>query len=346
MKRDYRVGIVGAGLIGGKRADAIAATGAGKVVAVADVDRARRDDLARKCNADGAPAWKSLVLRKDIDLIVVAVPNAFAAAIVLAALKAGKHVLCEKPLGINPRESLAIVQLAKQRKRIVKVGFNHRFHAALVKAHSIFEHGGIGRLLLIRARYGHGGRQGMEKEWRFDRKISGGGELLDQGVHLIDLASWFAGDFDHVYGQTSTKFWKTDVDDNAFVLMRNKTVTASLHVSTTNWKNIFSFEIFGDYGFLHVEGKGGSYGREVLTYGRRKPEFGVPDIEVFRFSGEDHSWEKEWRNFIRGVEGRERILGDAWDGLRANTLIAAAYRSARMHRELKVPVSRYSALPS
>jgi predicted dehydrogenase len=289
-----------------------------------------------KYQADPMATWKDLISRGDIDAVIVAVPNAHAAPIVLSTLKSGKHVFCEKPLGINSKEALKIVNAAKRAGKTVKVGFNHRFHAAILKAHEICEAGGIGQVLLIRARYGHGGRKGMEKEWRFDRKISGGGELLDQGVHLIDLARWFAGEFDRVYGMTPTKFWHTKVEDNAFALMMNRQVTVSFHASTTNWKNIFSFEVFGETGFLQVDGKGGSYGEEALTYGRRKPEFGVPDLEVFRFPGEDLSWEREWENFVHGVAGSGKIIGGAMDGFLANTIVDAIYRSSRSRREVKL----------
>jgi len=339
MSDSLGVGIVGAGLIGTKRAEAIVATGEGRLVAVADIDRNRAETLARKYGAEAVANWKDLILRKELGAIVVAVPNVFAAAIVLAALKAGKHIFCEKPLGVNAQESLKIVNAAKKAKKLVKVGFNHRFHAALLEARKIFEMGGIGGILFIRARYGHGGRIGMEREWRFDRKTSGGGELLDQGVHLIDLARWFVKDFDRVYGVTRTSFWRTKVDDNAFALMMNGRVTVSLHASTTNWKNIFSFEVFGETGFLQIEGKGGSYGEEVLTYGKRKADFGVPDIEVIRFPTKDSSWEREWLNFVRSVEGRAEMSGAAIDGLWANRIVDAIYRSSRLRREVKIPRS-------
>jgi predicted dehydrogenase len=337
MSGHQGVGIIGAGLIGAKRAEAILRTGEGNLVAVSDVDDERREDLARKYGATPLRNSREMVLRKDIDAVIVAVPNALAAPLVLAALKAGKHVLCEKPLGINSKESLAIVRAARRSRRIVKVGFNHRFHAALLKAHEICEEGGIGRVLFIRARYGHGGRKGLEKEWRFDKKSAGGGELLDQGVHVIDLARWFAGDFDKVFGVTCTKFWKTDLEDNAFVLLLNRRVTVSFHVSTTNWKNIFSFEVFGDRGYLQVEGKGGSYGDEMLTYGRRNPEFGVPDIDSFTFSEGDKSWDREWHNFMQGLAGREEIEGTGMDGFQVNKIVEAVYRSSRLGRAVRVP---------
>lgn len=335
MKRSIRVGIVGAGIIGAKRAHALKSTKQGTLVAIADVDLARAQALARQYGVESAGEWKKFVARKDLDAIVIAVPNAFAAPIVLQALKNGKHVFCEKPFGINAKQSATMVQAARKAKKIVKVGFNHRFQAAVLKAHEIVEKGGIGKVLFIRSRYGHGGRKGMEKEWRFDKKISGGGELLDQGVHIVDLARWFGGEFTSVYGLAENQFWKTKLDDNAFALMKNDRVTASFHVSTTNWKNIFSFEIYGDLGFLQIDGKGGSYGKETLIYAKRKLGM-APDMKVFDFGDNDKSWEREWVNFIHAVWKEEKLIGDGEDGLRANQLVDAIYRSSRSHKEIRL----------
>jgi predicted dehydrogenase len=335
MKNDLRIGIIGAGVIGAKRAQVIVSTKRGVLAAIADPDLARAEALAARSGVPASSNWKELVRQKDIDAVIVAVPNAFAAPIVLAALKNGKHVLCEKPFGINAQESKKMLLAAKKSRKIVKVGFNHRFQAAVVKAHEIFAKGGIGKILFIRSRYGHGGRPGMEKEWRFNKKISGGGELLDQGVHIIDLARWFGGEFKSVYGLAETKFWKTKLDDNAFALMKNKDVTVSFHVSTTNWKNVFSFEVFGERGFLQIDGKGGSYGEEVLIYAKKNPG-AAPDIETFRFSGSDESWAREWENFMDAVGGKGKALGTAKDGLRANQIVGAIYRSSRSGRQTRL----------
>ena len=331
------VGIVGAGLIGTKRASAIERTGRGKLVAVADVDLPRALALAEKYGAEALHTWKDLVVRDDVAIVIIAVPNVFAPQIAIAALRAGKHILCEKPFGRNAKESKMMLVAAKKAKRLIKVGFNHRFHAGIQKAHEIWENGGIGKVMFVRARYGHGGRPGMEKEWRFDKKISGGGELLDQGVHIIDLARWFCGEFDFASGVAQTKFWNTKLDDNAFALLRNKRATASFHVSTTNWRNIFSFEVFGDTGYLQIDGKGGSYGEEVLTYGKRNPG-AAPDIEIFRFEGGDMSWEREWEHFYDALlAGKNELCGNALDGLRADEIVEAIYRSSKEHREIQLP---------
>lgn len=335
MKKQIRIAIIGAGLIGRKRAEAIKATGEGTLTLVADVNEERAKVLAEMYGAEATTDWKKAVARKDVDAVIVAVPNATTIKIVLAALAARKHVLSEKPFGITAKEAWTMLVAAKKARRQVKVGFNHRFHAGIWKAHEIFEKGGIGKVMFIRARYGHGGRKGMEKEWRFDKKISGGGELLDQGVHVIDLARWFGGEFKTAYGFAETKFWDTKLDDNAFALMKNDRVTFSFHVSTTQWRNLFSFEVYGDDGFLEVMGKGGSYGEEVLTYAKKNLGM-APTIEVFKFEGGDQSWAKEWNNFISAVRGEGKVVGGAMDGFRANQGVEAIYRSSRTHKEVKL----------
>ena len=334
MKK-LRVGIVGAGLIGAKRAKIVVADIHATLVAVADPDLGRAKALADEHGAETLADWRVLVKRRDIDAVVVAVPNAFSAPIVLTALKDKKHVLCEKPFGITAAESKKMLAAATKARRVVKVGFNHRFHAGIIKAHEILESGGIGKVFFIRSRYGHGGRKGMEKEWRFNKGISGGGELLDQGVHIIDLARWFAGEFKEVYGLAQTKYWKTKLDDNAFALMTNDHVTASFHVSTTNWKNIFSFEVFGDKGYLQIDGKGGSYGEEILTHGKTNLGF-APTLEIFKFGGQDESWKREWKNFSNAIAGKEKVNGGPLDGLRANQIIEAIYASSKAGKRIRL----------
>jgi predicted dehydrogenase len=337
MEKTLNVGIVGAGLIGAKRAAAISRIPGNKVVACADADPKRAAALAEKYGATVCKHWQELLARKDIDVVVVAVPNAFTARIAIAALSAKKHVLCEKPFGINTRESRAILAAAQKNKRLVKAGFNHRFHPALAKAKQLFDQGAIGTLIFLRARYGHGGRKGMEKEWRSDRKIAGGGELLDQGAHVIDLMRWFGGEFDFAYGVTDIKVWRSKVEDNAFAILKNKNVTATFHVSTTNWGNIFSFEAFGDKGYLTVDGLGRWYGVETLKFGKRKIQFGDVKLRVKPFEKQaDESWSDEWKHFANAIRGKGKLTGDGVDGLRANEIIEALYRSSRTHKEVRL----------
>jgi predicted dehydrogenase len=161
----------------------------------------------------------------------------------------------------------------------------------------------MGEMMFIRARYGHGGRIGYDKEWRADPRLSGGGELIDQGIHLIDLAGWFLGEFKKIDGHATTYFWNMPVDDNAFLSLQTaKGQTAWLHVSCTEWKNLFSFEIYGRHTKLHIEGLGGSYGVEKLYHYQMKPEMGIPDTKVYEFPGPDESWRIEMSKFEEDVQ--------------------------------------------
>jgi len=202
----------------------------------------------------------------------------------------------------------------------VHVGFNHRYHPALRKARELFEAGALGEMMFLRGRYGHGGRIGYEKEWRANPELSGGGELLDQGVHLIDLARWFLGDFAEVDSFAHTYYWDMPVDDNGFLLLKTKDCrVAFLHVSCTEWKNLFSLEIYGRQAKLHAEGLGGSYGLERLAYYRMLPKMGPPETTIWEYPMGDTSWEVEFAEFVDDIRlGREPAasLQDAQAALR------------------------------
>jgi predicted dehydrogenase len=171
----------------------------------------------------------------------------------------------------------------------------------------IVDAGEIGELMFLRARYGHGGRLGYEQEWRAQPELSGGGELIDQGVHLIDLARWFLGDFSEVNGFAHTFYWDMPVDDNAFMLLKTEDQrTAFLHVSCTEWKNTFCFELYGHNGKLQVDGLGGSYGVERLTWYKMLPQMGPPETVSWEYPMRDNSWQVEMSQFRQDIElGRQ-----------------------------------------
>lgn len=336
---EHRVAIIGAGLIGRKRAAAIGGTAGSRLVAVADVDEGRARALGGEFGAAVAKDWRSVLERGDVDVVVAAVYNASLLPIAAAALKSGRHVLCEKPLGRNSLESRQIIASRNgfAGRTVLKTGFNHRFHPAIWQAKELMDDGAIGGCLNIRARYGHGGRPGMEKEWRSSLMLCGGGELLDQGVHVIDLIRWFGGDITEVYGRVETAFWDIEVEDNAMAIMQTETgASAQFHVSWTNWKNLFSFEVHGSDGYLKVDGLGGSYGDETLEFGRRRREGGRPGIEVFNFPKLDISWNREWQEFIAAIEEQREPVGDGDDGLKANVVIEAMYESSARKRAVRI----------
>jgi len=291
------VGIIGCGLIGTKRAKALKGQ---RISIVADIDLKRAQALAETTGAKATSNFENVVQANDVNAVIIATPHDQLAPLSLACIQKGKHVLVEKPAARSSEELEAVLQAAEEKRVTVKVGFNHRFHPAIQKAKEIAEGSEIGRLLYVRARYGHGGRLGYEKEWRAKRDISGGGELMDQGVHLIDLSRWFLGEFESVQGITPTYFWKMKVEDNAFMMLKTHAgQVAWLHASWTEWKNMFCFEIFGEKGKLQIDGLGRSYGRERLTFYKMKPELGPPEIQSWEFPEEDTSWERELNHFFK-----------------------------------------------
>jgi predicted dehydrogenase len=322
-----RVAIVGCGLIGQKRARAL---GESTLVAVADIQLGQAQRLAAQypgCVA--ASDWTQVIRRDDVELIIVATTNNALAPISLAAVQAGKHVLVEKPAARKRAELEPVGQAAHATGLTVKVGFNHRFHPAFQKAREIVDSGALGPLMFIRARYGHGGRLGYEREWRADPQIAGGGEMLDQGVHLIDLSRWFLGEFTEISGHIGTFFWDMPVEDNGFALLKTATgQVAWLHASCTEWKNIFSFELYGRHGKLQVDGLGGSYGVERLSYYRMLPEMGPPETTIWEYPGEDTSWKFEYTDLMQAIRERRAPSGSLDDALEALRIVEALYQSS------------------
>jgi len=294
--------IIGCGLIGKKRVTGMPA--GCQLVIACDTNLPRAEELVKLAKSGRACAdFNDAVADPKVEVVFIATLNSMLAPIALAAVKAGKHVLVEKPAAISVKELDELEAAAKKSGALVRVGYNHRYHPAALKAVELFRSGALGPMMFVRGRYGHGGRLGYEKEWRADAKISGGGELIDQGVHLIDLAGIFLGEFTKVEGHATTYFWKMPVDDNAFLNLRNAAGnTAWLHVSCSEWKNLFSLEIYGRDAKLHWEGLGGSYGVEKLTYYKMLPQMGPPETTIWEFPRGDESWKIEMAEFFEDIK--------------------------------------------
>lgn len=330
-----RVAVIGCGLIGSRRADIIKQAGSDSVSVAVDTDIERAKSLAEKLGCKAEKDWQAVVKSSDIDAVVVSTTNNWLAPISIAALQAGKDVLSEKPMGRNLADAQAMYNAWEPSGRLLKIGLNHRYHPAIFKAHEICFEGKLGKLFYARSFYGHGGRPGYESEWRGNAELSGGGELLDQGVHVIDLLGWFMGDFSKAFGVTQTFQWfqkqGAPVEDNAMVTLTSASgQMAMFHTSWTQWKNRFSFEVFGEKGYVRVEGLGGSYGIERLTLGIRKSEGGAPTESEWEFSGPDKSWEEEWKDFTLSIQQNRQPLGSAQEGLKAMKIVDAVYRSSKL----------------
>lgn len=315
-----KIGIIGCGLIGNKRAD----TGF-TVVAAADPAISKAESLTRRF---GGQAFSDMqgVLDSDADIVVVAVTHDKLATIGLEALKKGKHLLLEKPGARNVEELQPLLNEANTNNLKVKVGYNHRYHPAILKARELVNMGAVGTLIFVRGCYGHGGRIGYEKEWRFQPEISGGGELLDQGSHLIDLTNWFLDEITSAHGILEQYFWDSPVEDNCFLTLQSKSKqTALLHATWTEWKNMFSFEIYGHRGKLVISGLGGSYGLEQLAYYKMLPEMGPPETTIWQFPFPDVSWKREMDELVSAIQEDRQPIGDITDAIKTLRIIDAVY---------------------
>jgi predicted dehydrogenase len=187
----------------------------------------------------------------------------------------------------------------------------------------------LGELMFLRARYGHGGRVGYDREWRADPNLSGGGELIDQGAHLVDLARWFLGDFVTVQGFAHTYYWDMPVDDNAFMILRTADDKAAfLHASCTEWKNTFSFEIYGRSGKIDINGLGGSYGIERIALYRMRPQMGPPETTIWEYPMEDDSWAVEFATFTEDIRTKRVVAPGLRDAVVVLRIIEQIYKDS------------------
>jgi predicted dehydrogenase len=318
VKNMFSVGIIGCGFIGNKRAKSLGTRG--KLVACADSDFKKADILAKTYNATPFHNWVDLLKMDEIDIVIISTLHDTLAEITLAAILSNKHVLVEKPAARSSAELEQIMSPIESTNLKVRVGFNHRYHRSLLKAKEIILSGVLGDIMFLRGRYGHGARVGYHREWRANPILSGGGELIDQGPHLIDLSRWFIGDFIDVQGFAKTYYWEMPVDDNAFMILKTASEqVAFLHVSCTEWKNLFSMEIYGKKGKLDISGLGGSYGVERITHFHMLPEMGPPETCSWEYPMADNSWETEMNEFYDDIS-YDRLptagLVDAYEALK------------------------------
>jgi predicted dehydrogenase len=283
-------------------------------------------DAVEFCRRHGGTpigCWEDLVSSDDVDVVFVCTPPDSHAAIAIAALEAGKHVLCEKPLARTSEEARRMVQVATQTGLVLKCGFNHRHHPALALLKQRLADGDLGQPLVLRCTYGIAGRPGYEREWRCDPQVVSGGHLVEQGIHAIDLAAWLLGPVVEVTGATGTFVWDmAPLEDNAIALLRCRSgALAVVHASLTQWENLFRLELSCSRAVATVIGLGGSYGDERLEVAYRTAREFRSDTTTFR--GADRSWAGEWREFVRLLGQRE--VDGGLDGQAALAVVEAVY---------------------
>lgn len=296
-----KAAVIGCGLIGRKRA--LAFTDSVELIGCFDEAALVAEDFAVEFDTRKFNSISELLQVSDLEFVVIATRHDSLHSLAIDALKAGKHVFIEKPGAINLLKLEEVSEQARKSELRVHIGYNHRYHPAIKKAIELCGNGSIGDVMFIRGRYGHGGRLGYEKEWRADKAKSGGGELIDQGTHLIDLCIQLLGVLNVDYAATPNYFWDMAVEDNVFMSLKsNSGQIAFLQASCTEWKNMFSMEIYGKKGKIEISGLGRSYGEETLTFHKMLPEMGPPLSQTWSFPEPDNSWAIEMREFIDDIE--------------------------------------------
>ena len=319
------IGIIGCGNIGCKRAESIEKDDV--ILGCADIDLEKASKFQRQYNISFSSSnYKDILKITSIDVVFVCTSNNMLREIAVNAIASGKHVLIEKPGGENARDIITIISETTRCLKKVCVGYNHRYHPAILQAKQIINSNGLGELMFCRGLYGHGGRVGMENEWR--AKV---GELSDQGSHLIDLAGWFIGNnWTEVQGKAIDLFWENYHDDNAFLILTNdKHKTAFLHASCTEWRNMFQFEIYGNMGKLRIDGLGNSYGIEKLTYYDMRKRKELPEIVSWEFPEKDNSWNLEWINFKKSIMADEEPSSSLYNALNIMTVVEKINKTSK-----------------
>jgi predicted dehydrogenase len=339
-----RIGIIGFGKMGQIRARTALANRRAYVTKVYDIHY----DSPPEFNV--AASIDEIVHDPDIEAVFVCLPNHLNMPTTIAALKQGKHVFCEKPPAFTGDEVRQIMAVEAASGRKLMYGFNHRHHAAVVKMKETVDSGEYGKVLWMRGRYGKSVDEGYLKTWRANRELAGGGILIDQGIHMLDLFLHIGGPFDDVHAFVSNRFWKTPgIEDNVFAIFRNNTsgLVASFHSTMTQWRHLFSLEVFLERGYLVLNGlktSSKSYGEEVLTIAKNRttaPAATWDDEERLHFQY-DTSWDAEVEHFIDCIVQDQPVrTGSSKEALAVMTLIDRIYaqevhEAAELHSSLRL----------
>lgn len=316
--------------MGKNRAEALRRLGH-QITIVADIAIEKAKSIAHD-NCKVTTHWEEVTTAKEVEAVVVATVHQLAPQISISALRNGKHVLCEKPLGRNVEEAREIFEASEQAGKILKTGFNYRYYPGISKAHKMMKEGAIGKPKYIRCVLGHGAKPGYDNSWKTDASKCGGGALLDPGIHCIDLFRWFLGELREACFYTMNAFWNIDVEDNSFVIFKSEDGNiAMLQTSITEWENILNFQITGTNGLIRVSGRSGYYGPQKIRYTSRwswlNTDDGTVKIDEKTFPQQDLSFQRELEDFVTVIETNKKSHWRPYDGLRATEIVDIIYKA-------------------
>ena len=330
--------VVGCGGFGSRRVNALRKIGA-RIGCLVDIDEKLVANLAREVGCEYHTDYREAVRRDDIDCVIVATPNKFHAPITIAALEAGKHVICEKPLARNPEEAREMVEAAERNGVFLKTGSNLRYFSNVRKAKELIDGGAIGKPLFVRGWIGHDGKRVLHA-WNVKREMSGGGTVLDNGAHILDLFRWFVGDFSECFGKVATLHLPIEVEDNGMGIFRAEDGRmAFIQSSWTEWSGYMYMEIYGSEGSVIIDNRGEkavNTGKWIVT---SNTIYTAKDgsRQVFDYSAEPpQSYELELRDFITSVESGRQPIASGYDGMKVVEMVHAIYESSRTGRAVRL----------
>lgn len=320
-----KVGIVGFGKMGQIRAEAVENCG-GTVIGIFDTDIKVTESKYKIYDT-----VDELFIDEEIDSVFICTPNFLNAPYTIKALNSGKNVFCEKPPAKTTKELEGVLEAEKNSDKKLMYGFNHRHHQSIIKVKEIVDSGDYGKILWMRGRYGKNVNKDYFQNWRADKELSGGGILIDQGIHMLDLFVYMAGDFDKIQSTVSNQYWKIEgIEDNVFSILESTKsgVVASLHSTMTQWRHLFSFEIFLEHGYMTLNGlktPSGSYGEEVLTLAQNDKQGHRDSEEIIRYNT-DHSWDNEVNQFFDFIKNDKPVdIGNSNDAMKIMKIIERIY---------------------
>jgi len=325
-----KVGIIGFGKMGQIRAQALASSGRAQIMSIYE-----KTNLPKDINYTTSKNASDIICDSIIDTVFICTPNFLNKALTIKTLKAGKNIFCEKPPAFNSKDVKEIIEVEKKSGKKLMYGFNHRHHESIQYMKNLIDSNEFGNVIWLRGRYGKSVDHSFFDTWRAKKDLAGGGILLDQGIHMLDLFIMLGGSFDSVKADVSSHYWKLGIEDNVFAIYKNtKTgISASLHSTMTQWRHLFSLEVFLEKGYLVLNGlktSSGTYGDEVLSIAKnrsRAPAATWEDEERIIFET-NNSWEAEINHFIDAIENNTEIkIGNSDDALSVMKLIDKTYEN-------------------
>ena len=327
MNTDLKVGIAGYGVVGKIRRRILDSIPGLKIVAISD------KNLKNKVLGKKVKFFNSYnkLFNENLDILFISLPNKYAAEATIKALKKNINVFCEKPPARNINELKKVLKEFQKKKNKIKLkyGFNHRYHDSIILAKKIIDSKKYGKLINLKGLYGKSKIITFAGQWRAMKSIAGGGILLDQGIHLLDLMRFFCGEFKEIKSLISNSYWKHKVEDNAYVIMRsNKNIVAMIHSTATQWQHQFRIEIALEKAQINLSGiLSGS-----KTYGQEKIEIQPKLLKnkkniIIKFK-KDLSWRKEIQEYVNCIKLNKKIYnGTIYDAIQVMKMIEVIYKS-------------------